>query len=113
MIHPLDKALESWRLLMALGSLASQAHSVILFRSLGLCGGWVVPTEEPHRMLVEKPIALTEANRAAMQAWLSGQDADQVTHAWLSPVSGTVRSNRTRLARNAPAALGAIFNPFE
>ncbi|MDA7430944.1 antifreeze protein [Primorskyibacter aestuariivivens] len=112
MIHPLDNALGGWRLLLALGSLATEAHHVIVYRLLGLSGGWVVPTDEPHRMLVEKPIALMEANRAAAQALLSGQDANQVTHAWLTPVTGAVQSNRTRLAQNGPAVFGAMYKPF-
>lgn len=112
MKHPLDSALGGWQVMLALGSLASEAHNVILYRLLGLCGGWVVPTDEPHRMLVEKPIALMEANRAAAHALLSGQDAGEVTHAWLTPVTGTVQSNRTRLAQNGPAVFGAMFKPF-
>lgn len=106
----LQQALETWRTCLAVGSLAAQAQSVITYRSLGLLGGWSIAHDENERMVAEKPIAFLEANLAAATAFLSGLRADQVTLAWITPLSDAVESNRTRLERRGPAGPATLFS---
>lgn len=96
----LSQYIERWQTLMSIGALATQAQTVIFYRTMGLMGGWPMSHDESHRMVAEKPLAFLQANHAALQAVLSGKGADQVTKAWIAPVSKTVRSNRSRLERN-------------
>lgn len=103
----LSQVLDRWQILLALGSLASQAQTVIAYRTLGIFGGWPVSHDESHRMVAEKPLAFLEANHAALHALLSGQGADQVAKAWIAPLSDTVQSNRSRLEQNGAARFGS------
>jgi len=106
----LQQALEAWRTCLAVGSLAAQAQSVIAYRSLGLVGGWSIADDENERMVAEKPAAFLQANLAAATAFLSGLRADQVTQAWITPLSDAVESNRTRLESRGPAGPATLFS---
>lgn len=105
----LKQALEAWRTCLEVGTLTIQAQSVVAYRGLGLLGGWSVAPDENARMVAEKPVAFLQANLAAATAVLSGRRADQVTLAWITPLSDAVSSNRTRLEGRGPAGPATFF----
>lgn len=105
----LQQALETWRTCLALGALVAEAQSVIAYRSFGMLGGWSLAGDENQRMVAEKPAAFLEANLAAATALLAGQQANQVTLAWIQPLSDVVGSNRARLESRGPAGPAALF----
>lgn len=107
----LKQALDGWTACLALAALAAQAQSVITYRSLGMIGGWSVAGDETTRMITEKPAVFFEANLAATQALLAGHRPEQVTLAWVAPLSDAVGDNQSRLAKRGPAGPGALFGP--
>lgn len=109
----LTRMLDHWKAALAVGTLATQAQSVIAYRTLGMLGGSAVSDGESQRMITEKPAAFLKANGAAMHALLSGHGADQVTQAWVAPLSATVQSNRTRLERTGTAFSRSSSTPFK
>ncbi|WP_417526184.1 antifreeze protein [Marinovum sp.] len=107
----LKQALDGWNACLAIGAMAAQAQSVIAYRSLGMLGGWSVAQDENTRMFTEKPAAFLEANLAAALALIAGKRPEQVTLAWVAPLSEAVGDNHIRLANQGPAGPGALFGP--
>lgn len=105
----LQRALETWHTCLAIGTLAAESQSVIAYRSLGFLGGWSLERDENQRMISENPAAFLAANLAAVAAMISGKCPDQVTLAWVRPLSAAVGSNRTRLQGRGPAGPAALF----
>lgn len=101
------QALDGWSACLALCALSAQSQQVITYRSLGMLGGWSVAQDENTRMITEKPAVFLAANRAAALALLAGERPEQVTLAWVAPLSDAVGDNQTRLAKRGPAGPGA------
>ncbi|MGY3439081.1 MULTISPECIES: antifreeze protein [unclassified Marinovum] len=104
------QALDGWKACLELGTLTVQAQSVIAYRSLGMLGGWSLEKDENQRMVAEKPVAFLEANLAAAKAFFAGNRPEQVTLAWVAPLSDAVGSNLARLEKRGPTVPGALFS---
>ncbi|SES16495.1 hypothetical protein SAMN04490244_106236 [Tranquillimonas rosea] len=87
-----------WVLQTKMATMMLNAQTVIGMRMLGMAGLWPVTAGENDRMVSEKSTAFAKAATAAWGAALSGKRPDQVTSAWLAPISRRAASNQRRLS---------------
>ncbi len=76
-----------------------EAQMVIALRTAGMMGVRRQDLSEPHRMVLEKADAASEAIHAALRAAGRGDLADRVMAAALRPYRRRTRANMRRLSR--------------
>ena len=81
--------------------MAWEAQMVIALRTAGMLGVLQQDIAEPHRMVLEKADAATEAMHAALRAASRGEGAEKVMAAALRPYRRRTRANVRRLSRKA------------
>ena len=74
---------------------------VIALRTAGMLGVLQQDIAEPHRMVLEKADAASEAMHAALRAASRGEGAEKVMAAALRPYRRRTRANVRRLSRKA------------
>ncbi|HEY1545621.1 MAG TPA: hypothetical protein VGG01_24730 [Xanthobacteraceae bacterium] len=79
------------------GRLAVEAPSVVMLRVARLARGGKRGRGEAQRMVVEKVVALGEANAAAARSLLAGEPPPEATRKALKVYSRRVKRNRRRL----------------
>lgn len=79
--------------------MAWEAQMVIALRTAGMLGMLRQDAAEPHRMVLEKADAATEALHAALRAASRGECADRVLAAAMRPYRRRTRANVRRLSR--------------
>ncbi|RCW86687.1 antibiotic ABC transporter [Paracoccus lutimaris] len=84
-----------------MAQMAWEAQMVIALRTAGMMGVLRQDHSEPHRMVLEKADAATEAMQAALRAAGRGERADRVMAAALRPYRRRTRANVRRLSRKA------------
>lgn len=87
-----------WQQMM---QMAWEAQMVIALRTAGMLGVLRQDIAEPHRMVLEKADAATEAMHAALRAASRGEGAEKVMAAALRPYRRRTRANVRRLSRKA------------
>ncbi|MEM1066370.1 MAG: antifreeze protein [Pseudomonadota bacterium] len=92
-------ALSLWRLGVETSALVLEAQSVVAMRMLGFAGLWRMHSNEPLRMVVEKPAAFFNSAGEVANATLAGKPPEQVAAAALKPYRRKTRSNSRRLSR--------------
>ncbi|WP_366191045.1 hypothetical protein [Meridianimarinicoccus marinus] len=83
----------------SLAAMASEAHTVIAMRTLGMLGFWPMGVGENTQMIMEKPAAMALAADEALRATLQGLRPDQVLGAALEPIRARTQDNAHRLTR--------------
>ena len=81
--------------------MAWEAQMVIALRTAGMMGVLRQDLSEPHRMVLEKADAASEAMHAALRAASRGEGAEKVMAAALRPYRRRTRANMRRLSRKA------------
>ena len=81
--------------------MAWEAQMVIALRTAGMLGVLRQDVAEPHRMVLEKADAASEAIQAALRAASRGEGAEKVMAAALRPYRRRTRANMRRLSRKA------------
>lgn len=81
--------------------IAWESQMVIALRTAGMMGILQQDAHEPHRMVLEKADAATEAMHAALRAAGRGARADQVMAAALRPYGRRTKANVKRLSRSS------------
>ena len=81
--------------------MAWEAQMVIALRTAGMLGVLRQDVAEPHRMVLEKADAATEALHAALRAASRGEGAEKVMAAALRPYRRRTRANMRRLSRKS------------
>lgn len=89
-----------WALGVRTAQMLVEANSVIVFRVLGMAGGWPVSPSENSRMVLEKGPAFIRAYGDAAQAIMKGKRPDEIAEAALRPISRKTGSNAKRLSRH-------------
>ena len=87
-----------WQQMM---QMAWEAQMVIALRTAGMLGVLRQDIAEPHRMVLEKADAASEAMHAALRAASRGEGAEKVMAAALRPYRRRTRANVRRLSRKA------------
>lgn len=78
--------------------LLAETQMVVAMRLAGMVGLWPVRMDETQRMFSEKGPALMGAATDAGTAAMAGQRLDEIMIAAITPLTGTARDNRRRLA---------------
>ncbi|WP_347267206.1 antibiotic ABC transporter [Paracoccus sp. (in: a-proteobacteria)] len=78
--------------------MALESQMVIALRTAGMVGMLPQDAAEPHRMVLEKADAASEALQAALRAAGRGARADRIVAAAIRPYRRRTRANMRRLA---------------
>lgn len=97
-----DAADDFMRVGTELMTLGLEAHSVVMYRVMGLSGLWSVTSDENHRMFTEKPAAFAESMASAYGAAITGASPDKVMSAAIKPLRSKTSSNVDRLSKGGP-----------
>ncbi len=79
--------------------MAWDSQMVIALRTAGMCGLLPQDLTEPHRMVLEKADAATEAMQAALREMGRGSHGHRVMAAAMGPYRRRARANVRRLSR--------------
>jgi hypothetical protein len=88
-----------WNYPLVLTRFALEAQTVIALRMLRLATGGAIARREAGRMVVEKGIALTQAQLVAAAALASGRGARKAGTRAFATYKRAVSKNRRRLSR--------------
>jgi len=80
-----------------------EAQSVIAMRLASMAGLWDVPSDEMHRMVTEKAVAVVEAGSAATQTALLGGSPARAMQASMNEIEKHTSGNVRRLSERGPA----------
>ena len=91
-----------WRMQMTFLTLAAEAQTVIVLRTLGMVGLWKTGPGENARMVSEKTEAFTKSAMATAGAIARGASADKIAMAGMKPLRQKTRPNVARLTKAGP-----------